>query len=135
MTIRYRKGNDPKLDEKFALFKKVNIFAGGAYDDALSKKEAATLLKVWSKSRILPKKLYVHEVLTLVKFTEVILAWRRNRRREVARLRKERARRKLRIAASKGNKEAILKVESIKKADKLRSANDRKKKRKLREKT
>ena len=52
--IRYRRGNNRELDKKFALFKKTNLFAGSAYDDALAKNEAATLRKVWSKYRRLP---------------------------------------------------------------------------------
>ena len=125
---RYRKGDNPELDKKFAVFKKVNLFAGGGYHQALSQKEAATLISVWNKARMVPKRLYVDEVLILVEFTEAILAWRENRRKELSRLRKEEARRKLKDAAKKGSREAIIKVESIKKADKLRSSKYWKKK-------
>ena len=128
---RYRKGDNPELDKKFALFKKVNLFTGDAYNEALSQKEAAKLIKVWTKARMVPKRLNVHEVLILVEFTEVILTWRENRDRELSRRRKEKARRKLKDDVRKGSRKALRKVESIKKADKLRSANYRKKKRKL----
>ena len=132
---RYRKGDNPELDKKFALFKKVNLFAGRAYHEALSKKEAATLIKVWNKARMVPKRLDVHEVSILVEFTEVILAWRENRTRELSRIGKERARLKLQDAVKKGCKEALIKVESVKKADRLKSAKYRSKKRKLGDQT
>ena len=132
---RYRKGDNPEPDRKFALFKKVNLFVGAAYHNALSSKEADTLIKIWTKARMVPKRLDVNEVLILVEFTEVILAWRENRRKELSRIRKERARRKLKDAAMKGSREALIKVESIKKADKLKSAKYRRKKRKLGDKT
>ena len=57
------------------------------------------------------------------------MAWRRNRRREVARLRKERGRRKLRNEARKGNKMALLKMELNKTANQRRSENYRRVKR------
>ena len=50
----YKRGDNPELDKKFELFKKKNKFADDAYDDALSKKEAKTLIKVWSKARVVP---------------------------------------------------------------------------------
>ena len=130
--IRYRVGDNLELDEKFALLKKVNLFAGLAYHDELSKEEAKTLIKVWGKARRVPRRLYVQEVLTLVEFYERIMSWRKRRRRELARNRNEKARGKLRDAAKKGNVKAILKLRSIKKADVAKSAKYRKAKKKLR---
>ena len=57
------------------------------------------------------------------------MAWRRNRRRELARPRQERGRRKLRNEARKGNKKALLKMELIKTANQRRSENYRRLKR------
>ena len=51
---RYRVGDTPELDEKFAQYKKVNLFAGLAYHEALSKKEAKALIKLWGKARRVP---------------------------------------------------------------------------------
>ena len=62
-------------------------------------------------------------------FSEKILAWRRSHKREKARLRVERARKKLKEAARNGDANAVRKVESKKKADVLRSAKYRKRKR------
>ena len=93
VKTRYRKGDNPELDRKFALFKKKNLFVSRAYHEALSQKEAHTLIRVWTKARMVPKSLDVSDVSILVEFTEVILAWRENRRKELSRRRKERARR------------------------------------------
>ena len=62
------------------------------------------------------------------------MSWRRRRRREVTRIRNEKARRKLRDAAKEGNVKAILKLRSIKKADVTKSAKYRKTKKELRDK-
>ena len=42
----YKKGENPELDKKFELLKKVNSFAGDAYHDALCDEEAKSLIKV-----------------------------------------------------------------------------------------
>ena len=133
-TTRYRVGDNPELDEKFKLYKKVNLFVGDAYHDELSKEEANTLIKLWGKARSFPRRLKVQEVLTLVEFYERIIARRKRRRRELARLRKEKSRRKLRDAAKEGNVEALLKVGAIKKAAVANSAKYRKAKKELRDK-
>ena len=132
-TTRYRVGDNPELDEKFKLYKKVNLFVGDAYHDELSKEEANTLIKLWGKARSFPRRPKVQDVLTLVEFYKRIID-RRKRRRELARLRKEKSRRKLRDAAKEGNVEALLKVGAIKKADVANSAKYRKAKKELRDK-
>ena len=131
---RYRKGDNLELDRKFALSKKVNLFADKAYDNALSEKEAEALIKIWSKARSVPWNLTVEDVSTLVELYERIMEWRRLRRRSLGRVRKERARKKLRAAAKEGNAEALMKVESIKKADRVKSAKYLNEKQKRRDK-
>ena len=118
---RYKKGVNVELDKKFALYKKVNLFTGNAYHDALSQKEAKVLIKLWTKARRVPWNLNVQDVSTLVEFYERIMHWRRNRKKEKARLRKEKARGRLRDEAKKGNSEVIMKLESIRKADRVKS--------------
>ena len=132
---RYRVGDNPELDGKFAKYKKANLFAGEAYHDELSQEEAKTLIKLWGKARRLPYTLEVQDVSTLVEFHVRIIAWRKRRRREVARIRKDKARRKLRDGAKKGNRKAVLKLRSIKKADRAKSAKYRKMKKDLRDET
>ena len=114
------------MDLKFAQFKKVNIFAGRAFDEALSKKEAKTLIRVWSKQRKSPWRLNVQEVTMLVEFTDRILDWRRNIQREFTRLRVEKLRKKLGDAVENGDANAIRKVEKIRKAKALRYKKYRK---------
>ena len=91
----YRVGDNPELDEKFALYKKANLFAGEAYHDELSQEEAKALIKLWGKARRVPSRLEVQEVSTLVEFYDRIISWRKRRRRELTRLRKEKSRRKV----------------------------------------
>ena len=131
----YRKRQNPELDNKFELFKRANLFAGDAVDNALSQKEVDRLIKIWCKYRRAPWKLKVGEVSTLVQFTEKIFAWRRNRRRELKRVWAKEARRKLRVQANGGNVNAVRKLKSVKKADKIKSSNYRKMKRKVRNNT
>ena len=134
-NIRYRRGDNPDLDKKFTLSKKINLFAGNAVANALSETEAETLVQLWRKARYKPWKLEVNEVSNLVAFYEIIVEWRKNRKRELTRIRNERARKKLQDAAKKGDSQAVTKLDSIKKADALKSAKYRKIKRKLRDKT
>jgi hypothetical protein len=131
---RYRVGDNPELDEKFTQFKKVNLFVGLAYHNELSKEEAKNLIRLWGKARRYPRRLSVQEVSSLVEFYERIMSWRRRRRRELTRIRNEKARRKLRDAAKEGNVEAVIKLRSIKKADVAKSAKYRKAKKELRDK-
>ena len=104
----------------------MNIFAGRAFDEALSKKEAETLIRVWSKQRKTPWRLNVQEVTMLVKFTDRILDWRRNIQREFTRLRVEKLRKKLGDAVENGDANAKRKVEKIRKAKALRYKKYRK---------
>ena len=62
----------------------------------------------------------------MVGFYERITTWRKRRRNELARLRMEKARAKLRDAAKRGNKKAKVKLRSIKKADAAKSSKYRK---------
>ena len=121
----YRKGENKQLDMKYSQYKSVNLFARPAIDVALSYEEGETLLKIWRKERTMPWALKVHEVSALVEFTERVLAYRRNVRREKTRRRVERAREKLRDAANKGDAMALRKVKKRKKDDVLRAAKYR----------
>ena len=62
------------------------------------------------------------------------MEWRRWRTRELARLRKEKERKKLRDAAKEGDAKALMKVKSIKKADRVKAAKYWKVKQNLRDK-
>ena len=71
---RYKKGTNSALDKRYSLYKKKNIFAGNAVDNALSDKEGDLLVKLWCKERATPWMMYTQEVSTLVEFTERIIA-------------------------------------------------------------
>ena len=126
----YRKGENRELDLRYSQYKKVNLFAGRAYDEALFPGEANTLIELWNKEQKLPWTLTIKDVTKLAEFTEKILFWRRSDRRENARLRMERVREKLKEAAKNGDENALRKVKRKRKADAVRSAAYRKRKRK-----
>ena len=128
----YRKGENKGLDLRYSQYKKVNLFAGRAYDEALSPREASTLIELWNKEQKLPWTSTVKDVTKLAEFTEKILFWRKSDRRENARLRMERVREKLKEAAKNGDENALRKVKRKRKADAVRSAANRKRKRKER---
>ena len=128
----YRKGENKGLDLRYSQYKKVNLFAGRAYDEALSPEEANTLIELWNKEQKLPWTLTVKDVTKLAEFTEKILFWRKSDKRENARLRMERVREKLKEAAKNGDENALRKVKRKRKADAVRSAANRKRKRKER---
>ena len=126
---RYKKGENPALDKGYSLFKKMNIFAGEAVDEALTDKEGTLLVKLWCKQQARPRMMFTQEVSTLVEFSKIIIAWRENRKREKCRIRKERQRKKLREAAENNDAAALKQLEKIKKKAAVVSANYRKRKR------
>ena len=128
----YRKGKNKQLDLRYSQYKKVNLFAGREYDEALSPGEAKILIELWNKEQKLPWTLTVKDVTKLAEFTEKILFWRKSDRSENARLRMERVREKLKEAAKNGDENALRKVKRKRKADAVRSAGNRKRKRKER---
>ena len=55
---RYKKGKNSALDKRYSLYKKKNIFAGNAVDNALSDEEGDLLVKLWCKERSTPWMMY-----------------------------------------------------------------------------
>jgi len=94
--ILYRKGQDIALDTKFLKYRGMRIWAGGAVNQALTKNEIDTLVKLWRKEKLSPHKLYVEDVQKLVEFSEIIRSCRRRIKREMSRRRMEKARAKTR---------------------------------------
>ena len=92
--VLYKKGKDMQLDQRLARYKKLNVYAGNAVTEVLSKKERKLLVDLWHKERLKPSKMYVQEISTLVELSERIVAWRKRCRREKTRIRVERLRRK-----------------------------------------
>ena len=88
----------------------------------MTEEEANTLVKLWRKERITPRKLTVEDVKTLVEFSCQIDSYRKRVRREQSRRRKERARAKLRTAARSGDVQAKRKIEKMKISSKKRFA-------------
>ena len=111
----------------------MRLWSAGAVDDALTEEEANTLVKLWRKERITPRKLTVEDVKTLVEFSCQIDSYRKRVKREQARRRQERARAKLRTAARSGDVQAKRKIEKMKISSKKRFAKyyERKLERKL----
>ena len=128
-SILYRKGEDPQLDQKYEEYLRMRVWRGNAMDELFSEDEFQTLLKLWRKETLLPAKLNVEDVSRLVEFAGRIRAYRAAKEREKCRQRMERARKKLQMAAEKGDSEAIKKIESRKKSARKFSAEYYKRKR------
>ena len=120
--LYYRKGDDTNLDKGYLRYQGMRLWRAGAVDDALTEEEANTLVKLWKKERITPRKLTVEDVKTLVDFSCQIESYRRRVKREQARRRKERARAVLRKAARSGDGKAKRKIEKMKISSKKRFA-------------
>ena len=120
--LHYRKGEDTNLDKGYSKYKRMRLWSAGAVDEALTEEEANTLVKLWKKDRITPRKLTVEDVKTLVEFSCQIESYRKNVKREQSRRRKERARAELRKAARSGDGDAKRKIEKAKISSKKRFA-------------
>ena len=70
---RYRVGQNIELDKKFRLYKRVNLFTGEAYHEALSQKEAKVLIKLSGKVERVAWRLTLREVSTIVEFYDRII--------------------------------------------------------------
>ena len=71
---RYKAGHNPTLDERYSVYRRMNIFAGDGVDAALSNKEGDLLVELWLKERQTPWKMQTKEVSTLVVFSERVAA-------------------------------------------------------------
>ena len=120
--LHYRKGDDTNLDKGYSRYQRLRLWSAGAVDDALTEEEANTLVKLWKKERITPRKLTVEDVKTLVEFSCQIDSYRKRVKREQSRRRKERARAKLRTAARSGDGQAKRKIKKMKISSKKRFA-------------
>jgi len=120
--LLYSKGDDTNLDKGFSRYQRMRLWSAGAVDDALTEEEANTLVKLWKKERITPRKLTVEDVKKLVDFSCQIESYRRRVKREQARRRQERARAVLRKAAKNGDAEAKRKIQKLKISSKKRFA-------------
>ena len=99
----YKKGRDPILDKRYMQYKKLKIFAGDAVNEALSDKEGDMLVTLWCKENVKPWRMTTQEIKQIVEFSERVIFWRKNRRREKTRIRVVRLRKKVRNAANNGD--------------------------------
>ena len=118
--VLYRRGKDTNLDKEYSRYKRMRLWSVYGPDEALTEKEAESLLKLWKKERLTPRKLTVQDVKTLVDFASHVRSHRGRVKKEQARRRKERQRAKLRKAARNGDDEAKRKICNIKISDKKR---------------
>ena len=52
--IPYKKGENKKLDERFARYKKMRVFQGSSHYKALSEQEIHLILDLWKKETFTP---------------------------------------------------------------------------------
>ena len=94
--VLYRKGEDINLDIAFSRYKRMRLWAGGALTEALTQNEIDTLVKLWKKAKLSPRKLCVEDVQKLVDLSDLIRFTRSRIKREKSRRRMEKARAKKR---------------------------------------
>ena len=121
-TDFYVQGRDGKLDRKYSEYKKLSLWSGPALGRALNDQEASSLIEVWNKDQRTPWRLTFQDVPILVELSDRICLFRKNMKREKARLRKENALENMRNAAGKGDANARRKIKEIKKGDRDRAA-------------
>ena len=85
--VRYQKGVNLELDEKFQEYKKKRLFQGNSYIYALSQKEIDLMIKLCKRERTRPRRLSFDDVSKLVDFTARIEECRNCQKREKTRLR------------------------------------------------
>ena len=66
MNILYKKGINPKLDERYASYKRMRVFSGSSLSRALMDEESDIMIKLWKKEIMRPWAMFISEVLTLV---------------------------------------------------------------------
>ena len=70
----YKEGHNPTLDERYSVYRRMNIFAGDGVDVALSDGEGNLLAELWVKERETPWKMQTREVSNLVYLSERVTA-------------------------------------------------------------
>ena len=71
----YVEGQNPVLDEKFAAYKKMNIWGGYGISGALIDDEVDRIIDLWKKEKRCPWKLTIHEVSMLVTWFSFYFFW------------------------------------------------------------
>ena len=66
INVRYKKGENQELDRRFEKFKKLRIWSGTSYCEALSNEEIDRMIQIWKKDTLKPQELTVNDVLTLM---------------------------------------------------------------------
>ena len=62
----YKQGQDRELDSKLFRYRKLRIWSGDAYVEALTEKEVDNMVELWRKDFKTPWKLLRSDVLTLL---------------------------------------------------------------------
>ena len=114
-TDFYVQGRDGKLDRKYSEYKKLSLWSGPALGRALKDQEASSLIDVWNKDQRTPWRLTFQDVSSLVELSDRICLFRKNMKREKARLRKEKCEK---ICAMQREKEMLMQAEKFKKSRK-----------------
>ena len=66
INILYKKGINPKLDKRYASYKRMRVFSGSSQSRALMDEESDIMIKLWKKEIMRPWAMFISEVLTLV---------------------------------------------------------------------
>ena len=130
VDLLYKKGLFPTLDKKWDKYKRVQVFTGVGWDEALTQGEVDVLYKIYKMKRLKPNSLSFGELSTYVKLAEKVCDYRYRAKLEKARLRNHRSRKKLKEAAERGDLSAVKRYEGRKKSNRDNMAKKRNRKRK-----
>ena len=129
VLLTYKKGHFPTQDEKWEKHKRMQVFTGLAWDEALNQEEVDTLYEIWKKKRLKPYQLTFEEVSTFVKLADKISDYRYRVTLENTRLRMHRSRKRLKEAVEAGDPSAVERFEVIKKSNRVNMSEKRSRKR------
>ena len=110
----YKKGVSEDLDKKWGKYRRMLIWAGDAWREALSKKEEDDLLEIQKIKRLKPRALTFGEVAAYVELAEKIYDYRYRVKVERGRLRKAKSRKKVKAAAKQADQSIVIESETIK---------------------
>ena len=65
-TPFYIKGVNGGLDKELSEYKRIRIWAGEVWKSALSVEEGEIMLELWRKERLMPSRMTINEVSTLM---------------------------------------------------------------------
>ena len=123
--LLYQKTDFPILDQKWEKCRRMQVFSGDAWCEALIKEECDKLIEIWKKKRLKPNAMTFGEVATYVELSEKIFDYRYRVKVERARLRQVRSRDKKKAAEKQRDQSTIVQSEASKSSNETHVSEDK----------